>query len=462
MHNPDPEEFASLRREIRGSVLGSDDDGYDAARALWNARFDRRPAVVVRCANADDVTRAVRFARAEGLAVSVKGGGHSYAGNTVGEDSVLVDLGGMREVEVDASARVARVQAGARWRDVDAATQSHGLATTGGTVSTVGVAGFTLGGGSGWLTRKHGLAVDNVLGATVVTAAGEVVRASEHENADLFWGIRGGSGNLGVVTELEYALHEVGPEVVAGQVVYPVERAPELLRLYRDVFEDAPDELMCYPFLLRVPPLEVFPEETHGTLALDYVVAWMGDPADAEPHLSRFHEPGDAILDAVGPQPYVELQQAFDAGMGPGNRWYSRAHELDTLTDAAIDTLVENLDPFPGEFTTVYLGALGGAAGRVAVDDVAYPHRSSRHALHVFPGWTDAAQDAEIMAWADTLHEAMRPHANGGVYVNLLADDENGRVPDAYGANFARLRELKRKWDPDNLLRHNHNIPPLG
>jgi FAD/FMN-containing dehydrogenase len=454
--------LAQLARDIAGKTLLPGVNGYDAAREVWNARFNRNPACIVLCREPGDVAKALRFARAEGLPLSVKCGGHDYAGNTVGEGSLLLDLSPMREVRVDPANRLVTVQAGATWADVDRATQAHGLATPGGTVSSVGVAGFTLGGGEGWLIRKHGLAVDNLRGADVVTAEGDRVRASANENPDLFWAIRGGGGNFGVVTSFEYALHEVGPELLAGQVLYPAARAGELLRFYRDFFSDAPDEVMCYPFLLRVPPLDVFPREFHGTLALDFVVAYVGEVSEGLAHLQPFRDRGDPILDVVAPQPYVDLQQAFDAGMGKGNRWYSRSQRMNELSDEAIDTLVKHLAPFPGEFTSVYLSPPGGARERVAPHATAYPNRSSAHDLHIFPGWIDASQDEEIMAWADAFHEAMAPHGNGSVYVNLLGDGEAGRVPAAYAGNYRRLKELKTKWDPGNLFRGNHNIPPSG
>jgi FAD/FMN-containing dehydrogenase len=451
-----------LTAAIRGDVLSPGDQGYDEARAVWNARFDRRPDLIARCLDAGDVSSAIQFAREQNLPLSVKGGGHDYAGNTVAEGGLLIDLGPMKAVEVDVPGRRVTVGAGCTWRDVDEATQPHGLATTAGTVSTVGVSGFTLGGGLGWLARKHGLAADNLLGADVVTASGEVVRADETHNPDLFWAIRGGSGNFGVVTSFELALHEVGPDVLAGQVIYPAERAPELLRFFRDRFRDAPDELMCFPFFLRIPPLELFPEEVHGKLVLDFVLFYAGSVEEGENALAPFRELGDPIMDAVFPQPYLTLQQSFDAGMAKGNRWFSRSHHLDALTDEAIDDLIGHLDPFPGEFTAVYFGPGGGAVGRAAPDATAYPHRASAFELHIFPGWLAASRDEEIMDWAQRLFDVMTPHANGGVYVNLLGDGEEDRVGAAYRDNFGRLRELKAKWDPENLFRNNHNIPPAG
>jgi FAD/FMN-containing dehydrogenase len=448
---------------ITGEMLTPGDDGYDEARAVWNGRFDRRPALIVRCTSADDVAAAVRLARARSMAISVKGGGHDYAGNTVGDGGLLIDLGRMRDVEVDPERRRARVGAGATWRQVDEATQAHGLATPAGTVSNVGVAGFTLGGGAGWLTRKHGLSVDNLLSAEVVTASGDIVQADATENPDLYWAIRGGGGNFGIVTGFEYALHEVGPDVVAGQVMYPVERGGELLRFFRDQMREAPDELMAFAFFLRVPPLEFFPEEHHGRIAIDFVLGWFGAVEEGEAALAPFRGHGDPIFDMVGPQPYLQLQQSFDAGMSSkGNRWYSRFHFIDDLTDEAIDTIVDGLGEMPGDFTTVYLGAEGGAPGRFDADATAYPHRSSECFLHIFPGWAEPSADDAVMAWARGLGDAVASHAAGGVYVNMLGEDEQSRLPAAYQANWERLRELKAKWDPDNVFRMNHNITPEG
>ncbi|KPJ83653.1 MAG: hypothetical protein AMS19_03600 [Gemmatimonas sp. SG8_23] len=452
---------AELASAIDGAVLVPGDAGYDEARTVWNGRFERHPDLVARCASTADVVAAVRFARARRLAISVKGGGHDYAGNTVGEGGLLVDLAPMRDVVVDTAARRALVGAGATWRDVDEATQPHGLAATAGTVSSVGVAGFTLGGGAGWLTRKHGLAVDNLVSAEVVTARGRVVRASEDENPDLLWALRGGGGNLGIVTRFEYDLHEVGPEVFAGQVMYTADRAPELLRFFRDHMRTASDDLMAFFFLLRVPPLDFFPAEHHGALAVDFVLTWLGPVEEGEAALAPFRRLGEPFFDMVGPQPYLTLQQSFDAGMSAkGNRWYTRFHYLDELGDEAIDTIIDGLEPFPGEFTTVYLAEEGGAASRVAPEATAFPHRAGGFSIHVFPGWMAPEADDEIMGWARGLSDAVAPFANGGVYVNMLGDDEGDRVRAAYGGNYERLAQAKAKWDPDNVFRMNHNVVP--
>jgi FAD/FMN-containing dehydrogenase len=456
--------FQSLRKslpsQVRGEVLFPGDERYDEARVSWNGRFDRRPALIVRCHDAADVVAAVARARMQGLALAVKGGGHDYAGNSVCEGGLLIDLSPLNAVEVDPIARIARVGAGATWGAVDRATQAFGLATPGATVSTVGVGGFTLGGGVGHLARKHGLACDNLVAAQVVTAAGRVVRASARENPDLFWAIRGGGGNFGVATSFEFQLHEVGPEVLAGQIVYRFEDAAAVLRQYRDFMSTAPGAIQCWAFLLRLPPLPVFPEELHGQPALDLVVCHAGTVADGRRDVRPLQHFAAPVLDSVEPQSYLELQQAFDAGMPKGHRWYSRAQDLRALPDEAIDLLLEHARRLPGEFTTAYLAAGGGAVARAGGTATAFPHRDAAFSLHVFPGWSDPGDDADNMRWAREVHRAMAPYSTGGVYVNMLAEDETDRVGAAYGANYERLTELKKRWDPENVFRGNHNIGP--
>jgi len=453
---------AALDERIAGKTLAPGEGGYDEAVAVWNGRFRSTPELVVQCYATDDVRAAVDAARDGGLELTVKSGGHDYAGNSAADGGLLIDLSPMASITVNAQEERATVGPGATWRDVDEATQAVGLATPGGTVSHVGVAGFVLGGGQGWLTREHGMACDNLLGADVVTADGRLVRADEDENSDLYWALRGGSGNFGVVTSLDLALHEVGPEVTAGQVMYPLSRATELLAFYRDFFRSDPGGVMCFPFFLRIPPLPDFPEAMHGQVVLDFVLFHPETGPAAEEALEPFRARGEPLLELVGPTRYVDLQQTFDAGMAAGFRWYSRSHHFDDLTDEAIDALVDALDPFPGDFTTVYTAPEGGAVARVPEDATAYPNRSATHSLHIFPGWIDPEADDEIMAWARSVYEATSPHGNGRVYVNLLGEDEEERLSEAYSGNLARLRRLKAKWDPDNLFRGNHNIAPKG
>ncbi len=446
-----------LARQLKGDVLEPGDAGYDDARRVWNARFDRRPGLVARCTDAGDVAAAVAAAREDGVRLSVKSGGHAYAGNTVADEGLLLDLSPMKGIEVDPDARTATVEAGVTWRELDAATQEHGLATTGVTSSSVGVAGSTLGGGTGYLSRAFGNAIDNLLSVELVTAAGRRVRASEDEHPELFWAVRGAGANVGVATSFRFRLHEVGPKVLSGQIIHPFDDAGDMLRFFREFIADAPDELQCFPFMFRVPPVEPFPEELHGDPVLDFVVFHL-DPGAADA-VQPLRELGDPILDAVAPTPYTAAQQAFDANLPAGQRYYSKAHDLGGLTDETIGTITDFVPRMEGPLSVAYLEPRGGAVARVAPEGTAAGGRRAPYSFHVLAGWMDAADDETVMDWARSFHTAMAPHATGGVYVNLIADDEPGRVSTAH-SDVDRLRRVKREWDPANVLRGNHNIAP--
>jgi FAD/FMN-containing dehydrogenase len=449
---------SELARTIDGAVLQPGSDEFDNARSLWNARFDRTPDLIARCTRSADVVAAIDFARGHGLAVSVKGGGHSYAANTVADGGLLLDLSPMKNVQVDPGGRTATVHAGVTCAELDGATQHHALATPTPTVSSVGVIGAALGGGTGYLSRRHGLTLDNVVSAELVTAEGAHLRLSAEENEDLFWAIRGGGGNFGVVTGLDLRVHRVGPEVLSGQIIYPFDRAAELLRSFRDLMAEAPDEFQCYPFCFRVPPIDFFPPETHGAPVLDFVI-YHQDP-DAADFVRPLRSLGEPILDFVAPATYVQAQTAFDANLPKGQRYLSKAHDLDELSDAAIDTMVEFVPQMVGAFTAAYFDPLGGEIGRVAPEATAYWGRRTSYGFHIIAGWMEPGDDEAVIGWASDFHDAMAADATGGVYVNLIADDERSRVPSAYGDNYQRLVELKRRWDPGNLFRNNHNIPP--
>ncbi|CAN5772483.1 FAD-binding oxidoreductase [soil metagenome] len=444
--------------DFRDGLLRPGEPGFEDASRLWNARIGRRPDLVARCSDARQVGEAVEHARRNGLRLSVKGGGHSYAANTVADGGLLIDLSPMKGVLVDAQKRTATVEGGVTCGELDAATQLHGLAAPTPTVSSVGVVGAALGGGGGYLTRKYGLTLDNAISMHVVTADGRKVTASESENADLFWALRGGGGNFGIVTQLELRLHPVGPEVLAGQVIYPFDDVPSLIRYFREFMAQAPDEFQCYPFMFRVPAIDVFPAETHGQPVIDFVFC------HADPDSTDFVQPlrklGRPILDAVAPTPYVSVQQTFDANLPAGQRYYSKAHDLAALSDEVIATVVDFVPRMKGPLTAAYFDPGGGAAERVDIDATAYFGRRAPLGFHILSGWMEAAEDEAVMSWTSDFHAALAPAATGGVYVNLLADDERERVPAAYGDNYGRLRELKRAWDPANVFRGNHNIPP--
>jgi FAD/FMN-containing dehydrogenase len=451
-------DVTELREAITGDVLLPTDAGFDEARGLWNVRFDRSPDVIVRCMDESDVGAAIRRARDHDLAVSVKAGGHSYAARSVLDGGLLIDLSAMQAIEIDLESSTATIGPGVTGAHLDAATQVHGLAVPTPTVSSVGVIGAALGGGGGYLSRAFGLTLDSVLAADVVTADGRSVRASADENPDLFWAIRGGGGNFGIVTSLDVRLHPVGPMVLSGQVIYPFDHAGSLLRRFRDVMSTAPDEFQCYPFCFKVPPIDLFPTETHGQPVVDFVL-FHHDP-EAEAIVQPLRDLGEPILDLVGPAPYFDAQKAFDANLPKGQRYLSKAHDLPDLSDGAIDTMVEFVPKMSGEFTAAYFDPLGGAVGRVGGADTAFAGRDAPYGFHIIAGWIDPSADDSVIGWANDFHGAMASYATGGVYVNLIGDDELDRVPDAYSSSYGRLRDLKTTWDPENVFRSNYNIPP--
>lgn len=450
----------NLAQRLSGRIVRPTDEDYDTARQVWNALFDHRPTVIAYCRNDDDVAAAVRFGRESDMPLSIRSGGHDYAGNSVCDGGLVIDVSEIAHLEVDGRSKTARVGPGVRWRDLDVATQQDGLAAVGATVSTVGVAGFALGGGSGHLSRKHGLCIDNVRGVRLVTAEGKVLRANEKENQDLFWALRGGGGNFGVVTSIDLQLHEVGPEVIGGQVVHLFDDARKVLDFYRGFMIDAPDDIQCYAFIVNLPPLDVFPAELHGKPAISLVLSCTRSGEEGHELVRPLREFGEPLLDAVQPMPYTALQQMFDEGMPKGLRWYSKALYMPKVTDSAVDTLLDHTRELPGSFSAVYFDPGNGAMSRVDPPATAFPHRSGNFGLHIFPGWIDASDDERMIEWGRGLFRAMSSDGDGGVYVNLLGHDEKERVRQAYGNNYERLVELKKKWDPSNLFRHNHNIEP--
>lgn len=450
----------SFSNQVRGRVLTPGNDGYDEARSIWNGMIDKRPAVIAQCEGTADVIAAVNFARDLDLRLAVKGGGHNIAGKAVCDDGLMIDLSPMDGVRVDPEAQIARVGGGATWGDFDHEAQAFGLATTGGIVSTTGVAGLTLGGGLGHLDRKFGLAHDNLRSVDLVTAAGELVHASEHENPELFWGIRGGSGNFGIVTSFEFDLHEVGPEILTGPIIYRYEDAADAFRLSRDFMTDAPNEIQCYAAFSKGSAELGLPEPLHGETIFILIPTYVGDIAAGREALKPLRGFGDPIADAVEPMPYTALQQMFDERWAEGLRYYWKSHFFDYLSDEAIDTIVEYCDssaPFMSVFTD---GWLSGAITEVEADATAFPHRDKAVSLTISMQWEDPNRDDELITWAREFHETLEPYAADGAYVNLLDQDDDDRVPDAYGEWYDRLRDLKGKWDTENLFRLNHNITP--
>jgi len=449
-----------LKRNVSGQVVLPHDGAYDAARKIWNAMIDKHPALIVRCASTSDVVRAVNFARDNGLPLAVRGGGHNIAGNAVCDDGIVIDLSQMKAARVDPGARRVTIEGGATLADLDAATQAHGLATPVGINSTTGVAGLTLGGGFGWLSRKYGMTVDNLESAEVVTAAGKLVRASATEHPDLFWALRGGGGNFGVVTRFEFRLHAVGPDVLSGLIVYPVSAAKSVLRQYREFVAKAPDELSVWAVLRQAPPLPFLPAEVHGKGIIALALLYAGDPKLGEPLIDPLRKFGTPVGEHVGVQPYTAWQQALDPLLTPGARNYWKSHNFTTLKDGLFDTVVEYIETLPSPQCEIFFAALGGATTRPAPASAAYAHRDVQFVMNVHGRWENSADDERCIGWARDFFDASAPFASGGVYVNFLTADEGDRVRTAYGPNYDRLAKVKRTYDPTNLFRVNQNIQP--
>jgi FAD/FMN-containing dehydrogenase len=454
--------LATLRGKLRGSAVLPGEEGYDTARTIWNAMIDRRPALVVRCLGAADVMLAVRLARDEGLLLAVRGGGHNIAGNAVCDGGLLIDLSPMKSVQIDPQSRTARVEPGALLADFDKEAQAFGLMTPLGINSTTGVAGLALGGGFGWTTRKFGLTVDNLVAAQVVTADGELVRASATEHPDLFWALRGGGGNFGVVTSFDFKLHRLGPEVMSGLIVHPFADAAELLPSFRRIVANAPDELTVWAVMRKAPPLPFIPPEWHGKDVLVFAACYSGDMKEGEKAMKPLRALGKPIADVIGPHPFTGWQAAFDPLLTPGARNYWKSHDFADLSDAAIKIIVAAAARLPSPECEVFIAHVGGAMGRVAPDAMAWSNREAHFVMNAHTRWRDPAQDATCIAWARQLFDATAPFATGSVYVNFMPEDEPGRVEKAYGRNYRRLAEIKRRYDPDNLFRMNQNIRPTA
>lgn len=450
----------ALEADLSGTLLTEESPGYEEARSVWNAMIDRRPALILRCAASDDVVHAVRLAREHELLMSVRGGGHNIAGTGVCDGGLVIDLSALRAVRVDAHERTARVSPGCTLGDFDREAQAFGLATPVGINSTTGIAGLTLGGGFGWLSRKHGMTVDNLLAADIVTADGERLRASDLENQELFWGIRGGGGNFGVVTSFDFRLHPVGPEVLAGLIVHPLEDAPDVLRYYADFTAQAPDELAVWVVLRKAPPLPFLPPEWHGREVLVLAVCHAGDVTRGERILEPLRRFGHPIADVIGPKPYSAWQQAFDPLLTPGARNYWKSHDFVELGEGVLHTVMDYARSLPTPETEIFIAHMGGAIARVPSDATAYPHRSTRYVLNVHGRWADPGMDEECVAWSRKFFDDAARHASGGVYVNFMTEDETARLGAAYGENYPRLAALKRRYDPDNVFRTNQNILP--
>ena len=448
---------------FKGSLLRPEDQEYEDARRIWNGAVDRRPALIARCADADDAALALAHARAEGLPVAVRGGGHNVAGSALCEGGVVIDFSALRRVDVDADGRLARAEPGALWGDFDQATQVHGLAVPAGIVTHTGLAGLTVGGGFGWLSRRWGLTSDNLVSARMLLADGTRVRAAEDENEDLFWAIRGGGGNFGIVTGFEFRLHALGTTVLAGPLIYPAKQAAEVLANYREFIRRAPDELAVYLNLRTAPALDWVPEQLRGTDVLLVIPCYSGDLDQGEEVLRPLRRFGSPAADLVQRRPYLAHQSMFDAGVPHRWGYYWKSHYLPPLTDGAIETMVEHAwrKDSPASYTLVF--HLGGAISRLPEDHSAAGGRDAAHAVNVNAAWPEGGPSHPDVTWCRDYFAALEPHATGGVYVNFLHNDEGeGRVRAAYGGRYDRLSRIKAHYDPDNLFRSNQNIRPAG
>jgi FAD/FMN-containing dehydrogenase len=439
-----------LQTLLKGRILVDGDSTYDSARKIWNSMIDRKPALIAQCINRNDIQQAVIFAKKHEMLVSIRGGGHNIAGNAVCENGLMIDLSMMKAIQIDLIKRTATAEPGVLWKELDNATQKHGLATTGGTVSDTGIAGLTLGGGLGWLMGKHGTTCDNLLSAEVVTADGKLLKVDKDNHEDLFWAIRGGGGNFGIVTLFEYQLHPVGPNIMGGMILYPMEHAKEVFQFYRNYARQAPDELMAYSgFIVTpdgIPVTMVFP-------------AWLGKLEDAEKHLAPLRNFGSPVADLVSEMPYLQLQSALDAAAPPGIRRYWKSGYFTELSDDLLDIYIRNVATRPSPLTAVLFFHVRGVSTRVDANATAFVHREDQWDSDIISQWIDPKDDDKNISWTRNFWKEIEPFTHG-VYVNHLDADDNTRVRNAYGENYSRLQEIKLKYDPLNLFRMNQNITP--
>lgn len=456
----DENTITELRASLRGELLAQEDKGYDEARTIWNAMIDRKPALIIRCAGTSDVQAAVRFAGTHNLHFSVKGGGHNIAGNAVCNDGLMIDLSEMKSVRIDPLEKRAHVEPGATLGDLDHESQSFGLATPVGINSTTGVAGLTLGGGFGWLSRKHGLTLDCLVEADVVTADGKFLKANANDNKDLFWAIRGGGGNFGIVTRFVYKLFNVGPEVLSGLIVFPLADAKNALTKFREYCKTLSDDTCVWVVMRQAPPLPFLPEEVHGTDVIVFALCHIGDADAGKKAIEPIRSFGTMVGEHVGQMPFAGWQQAFDPLLTPGARNYWKSHNFLELEDGLIDTAIEYTKTLPSPQCEIFFALLGGEINRVASDATAYPHRDANFVMNVHGRWDEASDDDKCIKWSREYFDATAPFATGGVYINFMTEDEADRVGSGFGSSMDKLKEIKRKYDPKNMFSMNQNIKP--
>lgn len=459
---PDQKAINDFRDSLGGELILPGDGSYDEARKIWNAMIDRRPAMIIQVSGADDVQAAIKFARTNELDITIRGAGHNIAGNSISDGGLMIDFSKMKKVNVDPEKKIAFVEPGATLGDFDAETQKHGLATPVGINSTTGIAGLTLGGGFGWLSRKYGFTIDNLLSVEIVTVDGKKLRASEKENEDLFWAIRGGGGNFGIVTQFEFKLYPFGPEVLAGLLVFPFDQADSILKQYKNFIVNTPPEFNVYVVLRKAPPLPFLPEEVHGKEIVALAIAVVDELDKNEKLVDSLRGFGKPVGEHIGRMPYVNWQQAFDPLLTPGARNYWKSHNLTKINDELLNLAIEYAGKMPSAHCEILIAYLEGKSNSVSADAMAYPNRNLKFILNVHGRWENAGEDKNGIGWARELFDATSEFASGGAYVNFMTEDEQERVARAYGPNYDRLREIKKKYDPHNLLHFNQNIPPAS
>ena len=449
-----------LKSDFRGTILLAGDHGYDSARKIWNGMFDKQPAIIARCIGSSDIVHAINFARENRILMSVKGGGHNSAGTAACDNGMMIDLSLLRRVNVDPRKMTARVDGGALLGDVDYETQLHGLAVSAGIVSHTGVGGLTLGGGFGWISRKHGLSVDNLNSAEVVTAEGSLVTASAEENEDLFWGIRGGGGNFGIVTSFDFRCAEIGPEVFSGLIIKKFEDAKKYMQFHRDYVRELPDEMTVWMVVRQAPPLPFLTEDVHGKMVVVVPFVWLGDKEKGEKLIKPIRDITESLGEAVGMNPWTNWQAGFDGLVPHGARNYWKSHHLKELSDGCIDKILEFSSKLPTEECEVFVPHMEGAPSRIPETETAFAHRNTPFVFNIHTRWRNISDDETCLDWAREFHDAIQPFARG-VYVNFMSQEGEDRVKDAYTPEvWNRLVEIKRKWDPENLFRMNQNIRP--
>jgi hypothetical protein len=454
------EKIKQLKDALNGSLLLPTDEEYDVTRAIWNGMIDNKPAIIVRCKHINDIIKAVNFGRESNMLISIKGGGHNVSGKSVCNDGLMIDLSLMKSVQVNLEDKTVDVEPGVTLGDLDEATQPYGLSVPTGIASTTGISGLTLGGGIGYLCRTYGLTIDNLISARVVTANGDLIYASESDNSDLFWAIRGGGGNFGIVASFTFKLYNVGPEVMTAQQFYAIDDGLDVLKFYRKFTTEAPDEVSCYCIGLTVPPVDPFPKDHYGKSAILLAGCYSGSVEAGKEALNELINYGSPILSAVAPVPFVDFQKNFDHLFPKGMRYYWKSHYFNELSDDTINTFFEGIQPILGPLSAVGFEPIGGAVSRVKKEETAFPQRQANYVLGIWTGWENPDEDDTIINWARNLYDKMTPYAAEGVYSNYLSHDDDHLIKKSFGRNYERLQKIKKKYDPHNFFSLNQNIKP--